>query len=363
MADLEDLIVPEDADTVEATIYAAAEANDLPTTQWQAFSWARTLIHIFALVMADVWFGVAQIANGVILGLSRGRWLTLFASSQYDEERLAAVATVGQVTLTSASVGHTIAVGDVTVKTATGKRFRNTTGGTLTAGGTLDLEVQAYEAGASSNVSVGTITIMETSLSTVTVNNPEVGTTGTWITTWGANAETDAELTTRLPLKWATLSTGSPPDAYKSWALAIPGVTRAKLNDAAPDGPGTTRLYIDNAGLVATVQADIDTRVPAGSSCTVSAATTESVPVTGVVSVRRAYRDAAEAAINDALTEYELEVEIGGIVRKAEVIERVMAPTGVVDYAIGSEWTGSPNITLGTTAIPVFAVSLTYVEV
>ena len=37
-------------------------------------------------------------------------------------------------------------------------------------------------------------------LSTVTVDNHEVGSTGTWITTWGANAETDAELTTRLPL-------------------------------------------------------------------------------------------------------------------------------------------------------------------
>ena len=363
MADLEDLIEPETTDSIEETIYAAAEADGLPTTQWQALSFARTLIRIFAQLLATAWYSVVQIVNGMILGRSAGAWLTLLARSQYALTRAPAVATEGTVTLTSASVGHTIAAGDLIVATADGVRFRNLTGGTLLAGGTLDVDVQAMATGSAGNVSVGTITVMETALSSVTVDNPEIGVTGTWITTFGSDSESDGALTTRAQAQWATLSTGSPPTAYVAWALEVTGVTRAALDDEAPDGPGTTRLYIDASGLVATVQAIIDAKVPAGSSCTVVAASTTSISVGGVVTVRRDFRAAAESAINAALAAYELEVDIGGIVREAEIVERVMTPDGVVDFALATSWTGSPNVQLGANSIPVFSISLTFVEV
>lgn len=363
MANLSDLVVPESADTIESTLYVAAAADNLPTTQWQALSFPRTLFRIFSTTLARSWYGVSQIANGVVLGLSSGPWLTLLAASQYNQSRLVATATVGTVRLTSSSVGHTVAAGALTAATADGIKFRSTTPVTVPAGGSVDVQVQAYAVGAASNVAVGTITTMVSSLSSVTVANPAIGTTGTWITTWGTDPETDAELTERLRGQWATLSTGSPSAAYQSWALGVNGITRAKLDDNAPDGPGTTRLYVDNAGLVATLQAIIDAKVPAASKCTVMAATTQSVAVGGVVTVRRASRSTAEAAIAALLLEYQLDTDIGGIVRQSEVIERVMSPDGVVDFQLASSWPGTPNLQLGTNAIPVFATSLSFVEV
>lgn len=363
MANLSDLVVPESSETIESTLYVAAAADNLPTTQWQALSFPRTLFRIFSTALARSWYGVSQIANGVVLGLSSGAWLTLLASSQYNQTRLVATATVGTVRLTSASVGHTVAAGALTVATADGLKFRSTGSTVIPAGGSVDVQVQAYAVGSASNVAVGTITTMVTALSSVTVSNPAIGTTGTWITTWGTDPETDAELTERLRGQWATLSTGSPAAAYRSWALGINGITRAKLDDNAPDGPGSTRLYVDNAGLVATLQAFIDAKVPASSKCTVMAATTQSVPVGGVVTVQRAFRTSAESSIASLLLAYQLDTDIGGIVRESEVIERVMSPEGVVDFQLASSWPGTPNLQLGTNAIPVFATALSFVEV
>lgn len=364
MADLADLIVPETVDELDERMTVLAAASDMPVTSWGPDGVPRTILGIVAEVAADCWFSVAAIANGLQRRYAKRGWLTLLASSQYDEERKLPTITAGKIILTDNGGGpHTIAAGALIVSTAGGVRFRNTSGGTLTLGGTLELDVAAEAAGAASNVAIGAINTMVTTLASVTVSNPEIGTTDTWITSLGTNYESDLELSARLPLKWATLSTGSPEAAYRSWALAVDGITRAAVDALNPDGASTLRVYIDNAALVASFQSVVDTKKPAGARVTVVAASSVAVAIEGVVTVQKAFRAAAEVAVAAALVELQNEIDISGTVRQSEVIERVMSPDGVVDFAIASSWTGTPNIVLSTGQIPSFVVSLTWLEV
>lgn len=361
----DELIEPTTETEIAESMLALSEDEGLPVTSWHDGSVWRVLQAIVPSLVADAYQAVARIARGVLLGLSRGDWLTLYGRSQYDEPRAGASPTAGQMVLEDHGGGpHTVTADAHTIADSTGRYvYRVMSGGTLALNGTLTVDVVATAVGAAYNLPNDTDLQLLTVLSTVTVTNPADPSTGTWITQLGADVESDDTYTERLPLKWATLATGSPPDAYRAWALAIAGVTRAKCDDANPDGPNTVRVYIDSSALVATLQAELDEKAPSGTAATAVAATTETVTIEGVATVRRAYRTAAEAAVDAALAEYELAVDIGGIVRKAEVIERVMTPEGMVDFELATSWAGSPNIQLGATAIPDFSTSITWVEV
>ena len=360
---LSDLVVPQTKEQIEAEALALAEAQDLPVTAWGASGFWRILFSIFATLLATAWRAIAQTANGLLLAYSSGAWLTQLARN-YGEERLAATFAVGVFKLTDAGGGpHIIAEGTVTV--AVGDLlYTNTGSGTLPASGSVDALFRATVAGAGHNVPNNSEVTLVTSLPTVTVTNPAYGTTGTWLTTPGTDVEQDAALKARLSAKWGTLSTGSPPSAYLYWALSTSGVTRAKLDDGNPDGPGTTRVYIDNAAAVATLQATLDSKVPSGSVSTAMATTTQAVALPGIVTVDTTVASVAEATaeVLANLTALAGEIDIGGSVVKSEVIQRIMDATGVVDFEMGSGWTGSPNVALPASAIPQFTLSLTYVE-
>jgi uncharacterized phage protein gp47/JayE len=352
MAELSDLIVPETAEDIEETLLGLAEGAGLPVTAWQPGSTPRALVAMFSEVLADAWYGTSQIANGVVLERSAGPWQDLLAAN-YDEARLAATFASGTVTLTDNGGGpHTITAGAFVVATPGGLRYRATSGGTLTLNGTLDITVQAEATGATYNVATGTITEVVTAAPTVTVTNPVLGTSGTWLSTIGTDAELDAALRKRLQAKWGTLSTGSPVSAYVFWALSTPGVSRVAVNDANPLGPGTIIVYIDSASAVATLQATLDAIVPAGSDIDVDVASTVLVDVPGTVYVERAKYDAAVAALPGVFATLSTEIEIGGDVIKSEIIERVMGIPGVRDFTISGAWAGSPNIALSATQIP-----------
>ena len=365
MAEYSELIQPATADDVEETSLDLAAANDLPVSSWSAFAFARPFVRMMAEVAGDLWFAVAAMARGGVLGFSSGSWLTLFARSQYDEERVGSVFTVGTFTLTDGGGGpHTITVGSV-ITNESGLRFVVTalpSGATLALSGSLDVTVTGEIAASDYNIPNSSTLSLVTSYPTVTATNPAISGSDTWITTQGADVETDDTLTARLPLKWATLATGSPPAAYEFWALATAGVTRATVDDLDPDGPGSVRVYIDSSAAASTLQTTLDTKAPTGSVVTAVAATTASVTVPGVVTVDAAVGETACAAeISTNLTDLAGEIAIGGIVRQSEVIQRIMDATGAIDFAMGGAWTGSPNVQLATGEIPQFTLSLTYV--
>ena len=81
--------------------------------------------------------------------------LDMLAESLYSLERIQASYTRGTRALSALATSgpHAIAVGQLWATTASGRRFTNTTGGTLIAGGTLALEWRAESPGYAWNVS------------------------------------------------------------------------------------------------------------------------------------------------------------------------------------------------------------------
>ncbi len=362
---LADLIVEESAEEIEQDQLAVCQAQDLPTTSWFSDAVSTVLIKAFSIAGQDLWATVSKVARGFVLELSDADWIPHVLKSQYQEELTPAGFTFGDFLLVDAGGGpHTITANVTRFRTADGENsYVATTGGTLSLSGSLVVSVRAELIGSGANIPNSSTLEAITSLPTVTVTNPPIGTTGTWITQLGVDQESVANAQKRAAAKWATLSTGSPVSAYLYWALSTSGVTRAKVDDGNPDGPGTLRVYIDNSGSVAALQTTLTAKAPAGTLATAVAATTENVTIPATLTVQKAFRDAAESAVTANLVAYALRTDIGGILRKSQLIEELMSPAGVVDAELGSSWVGSPNHQLGSSAIPQFTLSLTWVEV
>src|SRR5690349_13150981 len=125
MAQYEDLILPQTEEDLEQKMLDLAEAQDLPTTGWQIGAWVRTLIGIFAEVGSDAWFSVAQLANGGVLGRSKGAWLKVLAGN-YQEKAHVPTFNQGTIKITDNGGGpHPISVGSVIVATGEGLLWRN----------------------------------------------------------------------------------------------------------------------------------------------------------------------------------------------------------------------------------------------
>jgi hypothetical protein len=215
-------------------------------TSWQEGSWQRTFIEIFAVVYSTLTFGVSQIASGGYNDLAEGTWLHLLADSHYDNQVHLAVTTQGTVILTSAQFAppHTIAVDDLVASTESDITFRNKTAGTLSPGGTLSLTFEAEVAGAGGNVAPGSIVILKTALAGVTLSNPVIPATTSWITRDGADAETNEQLRTRNRSKWATLGIGPGMAYVHNSRQAHESVKRVFVDDTNPNGPGSLDVYL-----------------------------------------------------------------------------------------------------------------------
>lgn len=375
-ASFADLIVPQTAAEIEETILAGLKLAGFPTTSWASGSVPRRLVEGFAAVLASVWLIVAMLALGCFLETSSGAWLTFLARNTYQVERGAATKAAGVFRFTNDS-GAPVAIAALQyliADSATGLLvFRNTddggSGGSIADGAFADVAVEAVTAGADWNIPNGTALALVTDVPGVTITNPAYLATGTWITSAGGDEQTDASLRLSCSSKWATLGTGSPPAAYIAWALAAaPTLTRVKVDDANPSGPGTIELILANsaggasANELLDVQTYVDPRVPAGAVCGYTAAVNLPVTVTGTVRVRAANRDAAEAAVTQAFIDLAASIDIGGnddaTLYGAEILELVMAPAGVVNF------TPLPSdVAIARDEVPVFTLDLTWVEI
>lgn len=362
MTDYSDRIEPESADTLEETALSLAQGKGLPVTSWQTGGTYRTLVEFVAATLADASVARAAIARGYVMSLSSGDWIDRVLESQYADVRVPAAATIGTFVATDNGGGpHTLTAGSI-IKTAGDLQYRVLVNTALPLSSAVDVSVQAVALGSAYNIPNNTALTSVSSYPTVVWTNPEIGATGTWIVSLGADLETDAAAAARAPLKWATLATGSPASAYKYWALSTTGVTRATVDDGNPDGPNTVRVYVDNAGSVVALQATIDAKAPTGTRVTAMPAAVQAVVVPAVVTVDRSKSAAAQADASAALVTLAAEIDIGGIVREAEIIERVMSCDGVIDFVMGSSWAGAPNIQLGADSIVQFTDAMEFIE-
>lgn len=211
--------------------------------------------------------------------------------------------------------------------------------------GTLILGFSATESGAAWNIPTGSPLDLKTSFAGVAATNPAwLG--GSWLTSQGADAESDERLKLRCVSRWGTLGVGGNADAFVFWALQIPdGHTSSPVAQVnilsnwyagAYAGGGCTVAVIGPAGAlgsgdVAAVQANFDAPItslkgpipglellgkkyPVGCLVQVVSAANYTVTISGTVHVRRASGATladVQAAVTAALTAYQQTLLMG----------------------------------------------------
>ena len=147
-------------------LLAALQDSGFPTTSWSTVSVPRRLLWATAGVYSTLTTIISNMAAGGLIRHANKEWLTLLADDAYDEQRAKAAFTQITVTIGDPNgVGpYTVAVGQLWFSTNSGKRFLNTTGGTLGKNGTLEMTVQAEASGAAYNVGEGEIVNLNTAL-------------------------------------------------------------------------------------------------------------------------------------------------------------------------------------------------------
>lgn len=334
---LSDLLAPQTADQEKTTLLTRLAGKGFPVTFWGTGGVARTLLELFAAAFSDVINLVIAVASGGFVGLASGGWLVLLAKQLYDLDQIQASFTFGTVVLAAAptSSGYTVVPGQIVVQSDSGVRFTNTTGGTLAAGGTLAITVQGESTGSAYNVGTGSINALLTPLPGVTVSNPAVGGSGTWITTQGADQESDASLQARCLARWPSLGSAPTQSVFDLWAkTASTEVTRTReFPDATT--PGQVDLYLAGAGgpvsggAITTVQSFVNPRLPLCVSCVVSNTQAEQIQVTATLYIRNGFQTVAAAAAIAALDAYINGVDIAGVVYESDVFEALQAPQGI----------------------------------
>lgn len=341
MPTLTELTTPRTLAELRDDLLGRLQSAGLAVTDWTEGGTERTLVEIDAKTLEQLDIVAADVAAGGLLDYATDDWLTLLAKNKFSVDRDLATFAEHQIVLSDdADTGpHTIGAGEVWVATATGLRFVTITGGTLTLGGTLTVQVRAEQAGADYNVAPAAIAVLVTSFAGVTVSNPAIGMTGSSILVAGADEETDEALRQRCRDRWAELGSGSTAGAYRNWALAASDeVTEAVAADTGDD-TGTVDLIVRGpAGAVsgpvlAAVQAYVDERVPLTVACEVRSPSNVDVDVTATLYGDAADEVAATAAATEAIEALFNALKIGGTVYKSALIVALMAE-GVVNVVM-----------------------------
>lgn len=109
------------------------------------------------------------------------------------------------------------------------------------------VEAEAEEYGACANASAGQICELVTPVAGISGVTNDAG----WLTSEGADQETDEQLKERYRLVWAA-NNGCTKYAYQSWALSVPGVTSVSILDRHPRGQGTVDIVVRGSDVLPT---------------------------------------------------------------------------------------------------------------
>ena len=240
-------------------------------TNFNIGSVVRTLTEVLAEVVGELYaFGAEMLKQG-FLDTATGIWLDRKAR-EYGLERKPAIKTEGMVIYArpvAKSTNIPIPAGSIvtTPKDQSGREYRFfTTEDAILESGQISVQVPviAESTGSSFNVGPASITKMKTYINGISTVTNETD----WIIKVGVDEEKDAALRQRCFLAWEELSQGGTAAVYVSWALSVPGVKSAFVDDTLPRGEGTVDIYImgeagpPDAALIEAVQTVIDSKRP-----------------------------------------------------------------------------------------------------
>jgi uncharacterized phage protein gp47/JayE len=194
-------------------------------------------------VIADVFAGISYLHYGYQVWLSQQLFVDT-AETAYLERwaaiwgltRKPAVAALGGLAVTG-TPGATVPAG-AEFQRVDRVRYAAVTGGTLSAGGTATVAVEAETVGVIGDALTGTTVTTVGAIAGVTpqatVAAPGIG--------GGADEETDEQLRMRLLARIQAPPHGGAAADYVAWMLEVPGVTRAWVVPLGM-GPGTVVCY------------------------------------------------------------------------------------------------------------------------
>ena len=181
-------------------------------------------------------------------------------------------------------------------------------------------------------------------------------TPGSWLSSQGANIETDIALAARCRNRWGSLSVIPTTSAYQLWATSTPVVgSQVTQCFVVPDPIISGQVNIVVAGpsgvlpapAIALIQAYIAPRVPITENPVVLSPTTLAVTIGGVVTVLASQLTSALNAITTALNNYVGGVGVNGTIRVSVIVEAVMLIPGVIDITGATINGAATNLTLG----------------
>ncbi len=332
-------------------------------TNFNTGSVIRTLTEVFSIVVTELYaFGADMLKQGFV-DTATGFWLDRKAL-EYGLTRKPAVKTQGVVVYSRRLPRNTnipIPQGSIitTPKDQAGNEYRYfTTEPAILQAGQVSVEVPviAENPGSAYNAGPASISKMKTFINGVdAVTNPV-----DWITTVGVDQEPDALLRQRCFLAWEELSQGGTAAAYVSWALSVPGVKSAFVDDALPRGEGTLDVYIvGEAGppepaLVAAVQAVVDQNRPITADALVLAPEPVEVPVSLTVVPRAGY----DTTAMDAEIRRRLSIYFGDITDPALALPQLGVGKDVVVSQVVAVVMGVPGVYSVTVVAPAANVSI-----
>lgn len=195
-------------------------------------------------------------------------------------------------------------------------------------------------------------------------------TPGSWITSQGADAETDLALAQRCRNRWASLSLVPTASLYQLLAQSTPDVgAQVTQVSVVPD------LYVNNkinvivsgpggvlpSATISLIQNYITPRARGCDSPVVQSPTTEAITIAGTVTANASQLTNAQGAVTTALQDYVAGIPVNGTLRISAIIELIMLVSGVIDVT-GLTINGSAvNLTLGavsTYVLPAYPPTL-----
>lgn len=176
-------------------------------------------------------------------------------------------------------------------------------------------------------------------------------TPGSPITVQGTDQEDDDTLRSRCRARWPLLSAVPTIAVYELWArLASDQVTRVKVVTSSSINDRID-IYVIGALLlgddvVSEVQTYLDARKGTSDLPVVDHATAIAITITGTATVEEAFLASAQAEAQELVQAYIDSIEIGGVVRLAQIIELIMTPEGMVDFVDAELMGVATNVTL-----------------
>jgi hypothetical protein len=315
------LIVAETKEIIYAKALEIAELLDLPVSSWQPGDPTRSLIWLEAYLLEARETLITQFIRSAFVEYADDTWRPIVADQTYGVTVPPATYATTVVTLTnSGGSNRTFDPGDLVFKNSTtGKTYHNTSGGTLASGPatTLDVDVEADEAGSASTAAAGEIDELVTSYLGVTCTNAEAAI--------GTDRQDAATTIAQCRAKLSTLSLTGPRGgmAYVAREASLTGtyaITKARAFASSDSGDVTVYLAGPSGAVAEADRALVETAILrwATGFCitpTVLSAAAVTVSVTYELWIyKRSNRTAteAEAEVNTALAALIAALPIGG---------------------------------------------------